>query len=441
VEQHIVPRSLGKDDYLIEFGYVHLTGRNLGLAAVALGLCVTALRNAHLAMPMKIGEIVLTLAIFGSFAFLKPQRRSLIDWGQRVYEHARKPRVFSYQSLAAVVVRDDDEDIDDDTLAQSPSLTRIGMGLRGTDLEAETPRGNKGRGRGKKGPKASKEKKPPKEETPPVQATTRTARSTQELPYIPRSFSGGVGILPDGSAFAEVGVVGIPLGVMDGDERRGVEGRLHHFLNTLSFPIEFVVEAKATNTAPHVNAVKKNFRETPDEENGFKMDRIKALSWADAEWYEGACAHYGVLDFDLYVVIPASPGSFSQAAGTLSPTQMRELNEHCYAVISGLTSMGASARRLDNKEMIMDWRDALEPSKAARQPISAMHLSRALAGAISLGEEVNHDALPRVTITPQALASTLVAAPTPVAIAAPASAVTPTNTAFFTAGGSDESVS
>jgi len=430
MEQHIVPRSLGRDDYLIEFGYLHLTGKHLGLAAAAVFVCIAALRNAHLSLPVKIGEIVAALLIFGALAFLKPQRRSLIDWGRRAYQHVKKPRVFSYQSVVAVAVQDDDDmDLDNEgALIQAPGLTRLGMGMGGPDLDDEPVA--TGHGKDKKEKKSRKEAKAAKAAEAKVQpAVTRTAHSTQELPYIPRSFSGGVGILPDGSAFAEIGVIGVPLQMMDADDLRGVEGHLHNFLNALSFPIEFVVEAKTTNTAPHVDSVKRNFRETPAEVNGFSMAGIKALSWEDAEWYEAACAHYSILDFDLYVVVPAPPGTFGQAAGHLSQKQSRELNENCYAVISGLNGLGATCRRLDNEEMIMDWRDALEPSKAATQRIAPAHLTRALFGVTSLADESGQEHAPRV----------IVADPIITPIGAPAHAAAMTATSFFATGGLDES--
>ncbi|MDP3779418.1 MAG: hypothetical protein Q8R30_05250 [bacterium] len=146
------------------------------------------------------------------------------------------------------------------------------------------------------------------------------------------------------------------------DEQDAITYQYQNFLNSLDFPIQFVVHSRRLNISPYIDSLRARQK---DEENELLKIQINEYidfitSFVDAT---------NIMSKTFYVVVPFTPSILEQkgigggifnifksapAAGEAGPfeEQKNQLWQRVDAVVSGLRRMGVRSAPLNTEELI-----------------------------------------------------------------------------------------
>jgi hypothetical protein len=207
---------------------------------------------------------------------------------------------------------------------------------------------------------------------------TQKQQSTQKYIDI-REIRDGVVILSDGSLRRVILCSTINFELKNEDEQNAIVYAYQGFLNSLTFPIQIVVQSRILDLGPYLAKLNDRKKLEPND-----LLKLQISDYID--FVKRLIEVTNVMDKKFYIVVPFTPaaaltkglfaGIFGPAkTAVLSEAQFKAgkdaLDQRVMQVISRLAPVGIRAVPLETEELIELFYDAYNPETAATQKISA----------------------------------------------------------------------
>lgn len=203
----------------------------------------------------------------------------------------------------------------------------------------------------------------------------KTAAGTQQfLPFA--DVREGIVIMKDGS-FRAIGMVSaINFALKSEKEQNAIVYQYQNFLNSLSFPIEIVMQSKRLDLTAYLKQLK-TFE-------GKEVNELLRMQIADYHAFiEKLITVANIMDKRFYVVIPYLSAGFKPSAGSITAaskgpikiteTQFRvaqqELNQRLGTVTSGLNGIGLQVVSLNTQPLVELLYGTFNPDEAETQKL------------------------------------------------------------------------
>lgn len=189
-----------------------------------------------------------------------------------------------------------------------------------------------------------------------------------------------------GAYVALLELQGLHMSTMAFDEREGVSYRFTQFLNTLNFPVQFLVRLRRISFENYLNKLEEKVSDAP---NPYIFNYL--VSFGD--FILEKTAHRNLISRQYYLVVPYVPnpvtlgktstkGFFTSLKNLFFPTATpsnvntelldadakKALYERCNLVMRGLTRVGIHSRRLVSNEIREVFYSGNNPRLSERQP-------------------------------------------------------------------------
>lgn len=188
-------------------------------------------------------------------------------------------------------------------------------------------------------------------------------------------------VLKDGTVRAILMVSSVNFDLKSEEEQNAMVGSYVNFLNSLTFPLQIVVQSRSLNIDEYIQRLTITEREHSNE--------LLRMQTADYRNFIMDLVHLEkIMSKKFFIVVPYAPGQdnklnfwdrvmglFSTAkAVTLNRERFekysRELNKRTIFIYSGVTSMGLAARRLNTQALIELYYNSYNPSLSQNQQLS-----------------------------------------------------------------------
>jgi len=198
-----------------------------------------------------------------------------------------------------------------------------------------------------------------------VQARKRKALATTQRFLPVAEIRGNAMMLKNGGMRAVLEVEALNFNLKSETEQQGIIAGYGSFVNSLTFPIQISIRSTRTNIDEYLGKVKESGQQQKsqllrDQTDSYVRFMQKLIEVAD------------IMEKRFYVVIPLDHSvrkktlveqfldwmHLDDTLGKASarnrefPGLIKQLNERCELVLSGLTNIGLHARRLDTRELI-----------------------------------------------------------------------------------------
>lgn len=188
-------------------------------------------------------------------------------------------------------------------------------------------------------------------------------------------------IMRDGTLRAVLMVSSINFALKSTDEQEAIISAYMGFLNSLTYPIQIVVQSRKTDITPYLQTLERAEKEQPNE--------LLRAQIADYRAYVGELVSLGdIMTKRFYVVVPYDPlsdkqrGFWARLQELFTPVsliklsskkfqqRMKELEQRIDQVANGLASVGLSATLLDTQGLIELYYNSYNPDTAEQEPLA-----------------------------------------------------------------------
>jgi hypothetical protein len=213
--------------------------------------------------------------------------------------------------------------------------------------------------------------------------TKAKAASTQEHLRI-AEIRDGVIILTSGELRQVLLVSSINFALKSEDEQNAIVFQFQNFLNSLTFPIQIVMQSRRLDLAPYLGQL----QERMDNEQN-ELIRLQIADYI--EFIKRLLSVANIMDKNFFVVVPFSPpatkkgGLFSQIFGSskrlqprfpadLFATYKQQLTQRVSVVSSGLSSIGLRSALLTTQQLVELFYAAYNPEEATKERLTYTQL-------------------------------------------------------------------
>ena len=203
--------------------------------------------------------------------------------------------------------------------------------------------------------------------------------STQEYLEI-AELREGVAIMRDGSFRMILMISAVNFALKSEEEQNSIIFQYQNFLNSLSFPIQIVVQSRQTDLSPYLAKLKERLNQETNE-----LIRIQIADYI--EFIERMISVANIMDKKFFVVIPLFPpnlkkrGLFDKILNPKSPLLVRisdtefkafrqELIERCNIIMNGLAGMGVRSVPLNTQQLIELYYKNYNPEESTSEKLS-----------------------------------------------------------------------
>lgn len=218
----------------------------------------------------------------------------------------------------------------------------------------------------------------PPQQTESVKA--RSAKSAQEFLAI-ASIRDGIIILKDGGLRAVIMVSSFNFALKSTEEQDAVIFQYENFLNSIDFPIQFVVQSRRLNILPYLETLHSREKEETNE-------LLKIQIGEYVEFVRSFVELTNIVSKNFYVVVPFNP-TIAEKAGLTSflssfiaakqrapaasdekfSEYQNQLVQRVDAVSTGLRRFGLRSAMLNTEEIIELFYGLYNPAEAERQKL------------------------------------------------------------------------
>lgn len=184
--------------------------------------------------------------------------------------------------------------------------------------------------------------------------------------------------LGPGQYRAALEVSGLSFGLLDEEEQESLLTRYAHWLQALSYPLQFLVRVLPLDLQRHLDILEGRARRQ-------RSPFLATLTRDHMTFMQGLARERALLERHLYVVVPsgddhAGPVALLGRRGVVaSPAAaLAQLAARCDDVTAGLRACRLAARRLEDDELLNLVYACWCPERARLQPLSAAHLAAQL---------------------------------------------------------------
>lgn len=188
-------------------------------------------------------------------------------------------------------------------------------------------------------------------------------------------------IMRDGTLRAVLIVSSINFALKSNDEQQAIISAYMQFLNSLTFPLQIVVQSRKMDISKYLTKLQKVEKEQTND--------LLRMQIADYRKYIGELVEIGdIMSKRFYVVVPYDPLSdkqksfWSRLQDLFAPTSLvrlseerfakrsRDLNQRVGHVSGELSSIGLAVSRLDTQALIELYYNSYNPDTAQAQPLA-----------------------------------------------------------------------
>ncbi len=187
-------------------------------------------------------------------------------------------------------------------------------------------------------------------------------------------------LLNDATVRAVLLVSSINFDLKSEDEQQAIIGAYVGFLNTLSHPLQIVIQSRPLNIDEYLERLKAQEKEHTNE-----LLRMQIADYR--EFITELLTLEKIMSKKFFVVVPYSEvgnskKSFSKRIGAIFSTAKivklsrnklaevsKELDQSCNAIQVGLQSLGLNAQRLDTQALIELYYNSYNPDLFQKQPL------------------------------------------------------------------------
>jgi type IV secretory pathway VirB4 component len=207
----------------------------------------------------------------------------------------------------------------------------------------------------------------------------RKVASTQEHLPIAEVRDGFV-ILKNGSLRAVLLVSAVNFALKSEEEQNALVFQYQNFLNSLSFPIQIVVQSRHLDIQPYLARLSERLNVESNE-----LLRMQIADYID--FVKKLLSVANVMDKNFFVVIPFEPAPVSKAGFmrivgsrakkiTIAPEQFtaykQQLAERVNVITSGLASMGLRSASLSTQQLVELFYASYNPQEATRERLTKL---------------------------------------------------------------------
>ncbi|KKP90278.1 MAG: hypothetical protein UR94_C0028G0008 [Parcubacteria group bacterium GW2011_GWA2_36_10] len=187
-------------------------------------------------------------------------------------------------------------------------------------------------------------------------------------------------ILNDGTVRAVLLVSSINFDLKSEDEQQAIISAYVGFLNTLSYPLQVVIQSRPLNIDEYLERLKAQEKEHTNE-----LLRMQIADYR--QFITELLTLEKIMSKKFFVIVPYSEvgntkKSFTKRIGAIFSTAKivklsrkkfeevsKELDQNCNAIQAGLQSLGLNAQRLDTQTLIELYYNSYNPDLFQKQPL------------------------------------------------------------------------
>ena len=191
-------------------------------------------------------------------------------------------------------------------------------------------------------------------------------------------------VLNDGTVRGVLLVSSINFDLKSEDEQRAVISGYVNFLNSLSYPIQIVVQSRPLNIEDYLEKLE-------DLEKGQTNELLRMQTADYRKFISELVTLEKIMTKKFYVVVPYMPGKGSRKSfydrllSTFATAKLitmsqkrfdeygRELSKNCHFISSNLTSLGLKIQRLDTQSLIELYYNSYNPDLFLKQPLEDLN--------------------------------------------------------------------
>ncbi len=211
------------------------------------------------------------------------------------------------------------------------------------------------------------------------------AQSTQQIVDIDR-IRDDIVILKDGTLRAILMCSSLNFALKSQEEQDAIIYQYQNFLNSLDFPIQFVVHSRKLNISHYLDEIKEHLKKQ-------KNELLRAQTEEYIDFIDSFVKTYNVMSKTFYVVVPFtkeeenSGGFFSRlfSGGQKSFVKMsdeefekykNQLLQRVDNVISGLRSIGIRSEMLQEEELLELFFDMYNPEEPGKEVLKELEQNK-----------------------------------------------------------------
>ena len=203
--------------------------------------------------------------------------------------------------------------------------------------------------------------------------------STQEYLEI-AEIREGVVIMRDGSFRMVLLVSAINFALKSEEEQNSIVYQYQNFLNSLSFPIQIVLQSRQTDLSSYIIKLKERLNQETNE-----LIRLQIADYI--EFIQRLISIANIMDKKFFAVVPLFPpnlkkrGIFDKLLNPKNPLTVKisntefisfkeELMERCNIIMNGLAGMGVRSVPLNTQQLIELYYNCYNPEEATSEKLT-----------------------------------------------------------------------